>query len=323
MAATLSVRDALERGDELLERAPLLRALRVVGGADVSRADLERLLESPAVRQVAELWLPSFLDSVPANNLLGFELRGWGGDLAALLLRKNLTRRLRAFGIGHGLGAEGLGQLCESGALDDLEALRVDDSFADVSLPTFRKLESLAVRGPVLSPLNQLPDTVAHLSLDATEAVVTSLLSGSAAASLRSLVLRTDSIAAVAALSRFAALRSLSLSLWRADDDVVLRRAAIEALVHAPLDTLEELEVTNDLDVEEVRLLVERFGRQLHLLTLPGAWRALGDTAAYARSEGELRLHIEGHAEPPHVARTRFDSSLDHAVVRPPTRVAE
>lgn len=316
VSATVSLKVAMEQGEALFERAPFLRALCIVAPREMTRTTFAELLRCPILTRVEELWLPTGRDLVPMNNFDGVGIRDWGAEASGLVLRSGVVTRLRGFGMAGRLGEAGVNQFVESGALEHLEAVDLNELGLASRLPGFQRLRSLNVSS-LSDHFAQLPNSLEHLRVwiggDRLEVVARS----PAAQSLIALDFH-GGLECIRQLLRFPSLRSLSLSMAIDKRDRDERRQALAAPIEQPLDSLEELEVTNELEVDDVRMLVERFGRQLHLLTLPGAWQALRDTASYEKMIGELRLDIPGHGSPPDIVRTPHDSFLDHLVLVPP-----
>lgn len=316
VSATVSLKVAMEQGEALFERAPFLRALSIVGSAEMTRSMFAELLRSPLLSRVEQLWLPTGRDIVPIDNPAGVGLRYWEAEASELVLRSGVLSRLRVFGMERGLRESGVNRLVESGALDHLEGLSLSELTCSSWLPRFQRLRSLRVNGSN-EHLAELPGSLEVLGISAGRDGLEIVARSPAAKSLVALDLHAG-LDCIRQLHRFPSLRSLSLSMAIDKSDRDERRQALAALVEQPLDSLEELEVTNELEVDDVRMLVERFGRQLHLLTLPDAWRALRDTASYEKMTGELRLYVLGHGAPPEIVRTPHDSFLDHLVLVPP-----
>ncbi len=316
VSATVPLKVAMEQGEALFERAPFLRALRIEGSREFTRSSFAELLRSPLVARLEQLWLPTGHDVVPMDNPFGSGLRHWEAEASELVLSAQVLSHLRVFGMQWGLRESGVNRFVESGALDHLEGLHLDEFRCDSGLPRFQRLCSLRVNG-LSEHFASLPDTLEYLHVWAGEDGLEVVARSPAAQSLLALDL-AGGIGCIRQLHQFPSLRSLSLSVRLDEEDPDARKQAISALIDQPLDSLEELQITNELEVDDVRMLVERFGRQLHLLTLPDAWRALRDTASYEKMTGELRLFVEGHGAPPDIVRTPHDSFLDHLVLGPP-----
>lgn len=307
-----------ERSEELFSRAPFLSSLKLQSDASLSRESLLEVLRRPLPAQLSSLELPSLWDDAedPGATSPGDTLEiGWGTEALPPIRSSAVLPRLRGLGLASGIGPTALDELLSSGELAHLEHLSMRDLRDETSLPSFEQLRTLTVVNARSLALDSLPETLEALDLHGHESI--SGLARSLLPRLRRLRL-DGSNTTWDAFSQLGTIRSFAYHGF--NKDPLIRSDQLTAFLDQPFEALEELRLSDDLLPSEVRRVVQRFGRQLHLIDLPDAWQALRETELYELVDGELRLFVKDHGSPMTTSRTQHDSMFDHFVLRAPAR---
>ncbi|MDP3498931.1 MAG: hypothetical protein Q8S33_01310 [Myxococcales bacterium] len=310
-----------ERLEELFSRAPFLSGLTLETDLSLSRESLLEVLRRPLPSHLSTLGLPSLWDDAedPAATSPGDSLEvGWGTEALPPIRSSAVLPRLRGLGLASGIGPTALDELLSSGELAHLEHLSMQELSDETSLPSFKQLRTLTVANARSLTLDRLPETLDALDVHGHETI--SRLARSPPPRLRRLRVQGSNIN-WADLSRLRTLRSFAYDGF--NEDPGIRAEELTAFLDQPFEELEELRLSDDLLPSEVRLVVERFGRQLHLIDLPHAWQALRETELYELVDGELRFLVKDHGSPMTTSRTQHDSMFDHFVLRAPARPGE
>jgi len=282
-AAELDPRMLAEHGEEIFQRAPLLRSITTIGTL-VSSGDplagLRALLRSPALRRLRGLDL-SYV-GVQAQPLAYEQMRdGHGDEAVRLLVGSGALARLRALGISwSGLGAVGMHHLVVAGGLEHVAQLWLRghdlgggaDLGGDAVLAVLARaphVTSLDLYGttdfeailPALPPVTEL-----HLS-ELTDETLALLGTSRAAATLARLRLSLSAFEQGDGFGAFPRLRELDLRNARFADPERGARAI------AALPALRRLRVMPSAPVSVLRLIAHALGPQLEELDLSnGDW---------------------------------------------------
>ncbi|HWO26607.1 MAG TPA: hypothetical protein VNO30_48090 [Kofleriaceae bacterium] len=291
-------------GEELFDRAPLLRSLTAIG-LTVKSGDplheLRALFESPAFWRLHALDLHRVgVQSQAYDYDPGFE--GRGDDAARLLVDSGALAHLDGLGLAFcGLTAAGAHHLVASGELSHLEQLWLRehdlgvDAILDVlgRVPRVRSLDLYGATAveeilPALPPVVEL-----HLS-GAGDRALAALGQSCAAPTLEKLGLSIGTLEGAAAFGALPRLRELDLRDMRLDDP---ERAARDLAAAAP--ALRRLRLPADTPASALRLLARALGPHLEELDVRHGRHApglVGELAAHVA--GVVRWDLHHHVEP-------------------------
>jgi uncharacterized protein (TIGR02996 family) len=303
-AIVIDARTFARHGEEIFERAPLLRSLTAVGLTATSGDPLDglrALVDSPAFWRLHALDLHRVGVQAQAFDYdPGFD--GRGDEAARLLVDTGALAQLDGLGLAWcGLTAVGVHHLVASGQLAHLEQLwlREHDLGIDAILAVLARIprvRSLDLYGasdveailPALPPVAEL-----HLS-GAGDRVLAALGESRAAPTVEKLGLSIGALEGAGAFRAFPRLRELDLRDVRLDDP---ERAARELAAAVP--ALRRLRLPPDVPTRALRLLVRAIGPQLEELDVrhgqhgPGLLDELD-----AHVAGVVRWDLHHHIEP-------------------------
>ncbi len=266
-----------EHGEEILRRAPLLRALRAIGLEATSGDpldDVRALLGSPAFRSLRGLHLWNIgLEGQASDGEPGFD--GRGDEAARVLAASGALAQLRELGISaSGVTSAGVHHLVASGDLGGLEKLELSDAdpggdAVRALLARTTRLRSLWLpRAADLEAVIPALPALAELCLAGlTDETLAMLGRSRAAAAVESLVLLNGSFERADGLRAFPRLRELYLHGTELRDP---ERGARDLAAAAP-PSLRRLggfgwKVPDD----ELRIVARALGPQLEELQLIG-----------------------------------------------------